>query len=301
MTNGLITDASGIVDAAENTYRLEDLKRLREPFPPNQIGKLPRAGVQLDFVGHAHITARLLDVDPYWSWEPFAVGEDGLPRLDEFGGLWIRLTVCGVTRIGYGDAEGKKGPVAMKVAIGDALRNAGMRFGLALDLWAKADISDGHSSRQSSDEMTDVSLAAANEARGELLAKTSRYGWDGDKLCKRFADDYGGQDLLAVTDLVLIKAFGDVLVAEANDGDLVSASMPMNPSTAKPEGDLPSVTLISDAQLRKLNILLAADKITGHDERAQWCSDMIGRKIASTKELTAGEASTLIDKMEPKK
>jgi hypothetical protein len=118
---------------------MEALKRLREPFPPAQIGKLPKGGIQLDFVGHGWLTQRFLDVDPEWNWEPFAVDENGLPRLDEFGGLWIRLTIAGVTRIGYGDAAGKKGPNAVKEAIGDALRNAGMRFGAALDLWCKGD------------------------------------------------------------------------------------------------------------------------------------------------------------------
>lgn len=115
------------------------LQKLREPFPSSQIGKLPKGGIYLDFVGHGYLTARFLDVDPLWTWEPFALDALGLPLLDEHGGLWIRLTIAGVTRIGYGDAAGKKGPNAVKEAIGDALRNAGMRFGAALDLWCKGD------------------------------------------------------------------------------------------------------------------------------------------------------------------
>jgi hypothetical protein len=54
--------------------------------------------------------------------------------------MWIKLTVCGVTRLGYGDAQGKTGGNAMKERIGDALRNAAMRFGAALDLWHKGDL-----------------------------------------------------------------------------------------------------------------------------------------------------------------
>jgi len=121
------------------TEDVKQLAKLREPFPASQIGKLPKGGIQLDFVGHGFITQRLLDVDPAWNWEPVALDDHGLPLLDEFGGLWIRLTVCGVTRLGYGDSGGKKGPNAIKESIGDALRNAGMRFGLALDLWCKGD------------------------------------------------------------------------------------------------------------------------------------------------------------------
>ena len=54
--------------------------------------------------------------------------------------MWIKLTVCGVTRLGYGDAQGKSGGDAMKERIGDALRNAAMRFGAALDLWHKGEL-----------------------------------------------------------------------------------------------------------------------------------------------------------------
>jgi len=144
------------------------LEALRAPFPASQISKLPKPTkaqtdalkanfktgirchlcggwhhkdvVHLDYVGHAATTNRLLDVDPAWYWEPLAFDEQGLPKLDQNGGLWIRLTILGVTRLGYGDAQGKTGGDAMKERIGDALRNAAMRFGVALDLWSKADL-----------------------------------------------------------------------------------------------------------------------------------------------------------------
>lgn len=136
------------------------LALLRAPFPPNQISKLPKPirkdaekgrcqecggwhglpAVHLDYVGHAALTDRLLDADPNWTWEPLALDERGLPALDQNGGMWIKLTVCGITRLGYGDAQGKTGGDAMKERIGDALRNAAMRFGAALDLWHKGDL-----------------------------------------------------------------------------------------------------------------------------------------------------------------
>ena len=100
--------------------------------------------VHLDFVGHADVTARILDVDPEWSWEPVSVDEHGLPLLTPEGLLWIRLTILGVTRLGVGSCDNQghlKTPRdAMKEVIGDAIRNAGMRFGSALDLWSKTDI-----------------------------------------------------------------------------------------------------------------------------------------------------------------
>lgn len=139
------------------TVPTDPLAKLRAPFAPNQISLLPKPynkdapksfcqecgtshgqpAVHLEYVGHAALTDRLLDVDPLWSWEPLAFDAYGLPALDADGGMWIKLTVCGVTRLGYGDAQGKKGPNATKERIGDALRNAAMRFGAALDLWHK--------------------------------------------------------------------------------------------------------------------------------------------------------------------
>ena len=124
-------------------------------------GNHSSATIHLDYIGHADITARLNEVDPSWTWEPehrdvdpellkaaIASGNPEIiaqviansPMRYTDQGLWIRLTVLGVTRLGYGDAAGKDfGPAAVKEIIGDALRNAGMRFGIALYLWSKSD------------------------------------------------------------------------------------------------------------------------------------------------------------------
>jgi 5'-3' exonuclease len=150
---------------------LKGLALLRAPFEKHQISKLPKGTkdqnncapsekrscnvcggwhhpkiIHLDYVGHAALTDRLLEADPMWSWEPMATAPNGLPLFDQSGGLWIRLTVCGVTRLGYGNAKVKneqsknEDPGAReKEIIGDALRNAAMRFGAALDLWHKGE------------------------------------------------------------------------------------------------------------------------------------------------------------------
>ena len=137
---------------------IDALKKLREPFPEHQISYLPKGGVMLAYVGHAALTDRLLDTDPTWSWEPLALGANGLPALDDCGGMWIKLTVCGITRLGYGDAGEKKGANAMKERIGDALRNAAMRFGAALDLWHKGEL---HIDEPASDDTILDGLRAA--------------------------------------------------------------------------------------------------------------------------------------------
>lgn len=168
---------------------------LREPFKAEHIGKLPKITcggcrgtkarpnfkkvcddhrktrcaecrnyittehMHLDYVGHAEVTDRLLQVDPLWTWEPMAFSPEGLPALDPDGGLWIRLTVGGKPMIGYGDAGQKSGPDAMKERIGDAIRNAAMRFGVALDLWGatfKAAEDDAEATLRASSPEADV-------------------------------------------------------------------------------------------------------------------------------------------------
>lgn len=146
---------------------------LRAPFPAAAVGKLPRVScsacskaqdrvcqrhakqecpvcgnymttqhIHLDYVGHAAVTHRLLTVDPDWSWEPMALDPQGLPAIqrgEKQYRMWIRLTIGGVTRLGVGIAEAWKAEVE-KELIGDAIRNAAMRFGVALDLWSKEDL-----------------------------------------------------------------------------------------------------------------------------------------------------------------
>ena len=101
-------------------------------------GYHPFPCVHLRYVGHAGITQRLNEVDPLWNWEPVATDDNGLPMMTN-GGMWIHLTVLGVTRLGFGDAQGKQGPNAIKEIIGDAIRNAAMRFGVGTYLWGKSD------------------------------------------------------------------------------------------------------------------------------------------------------------------
>lgn len=115
----------------------EQQDALRAPFPKEQIQKLPTGGLQLDYVSHAWVTDRLLQVDPSWTWKPLAFTDAGLPLFDASGGLWIELTICGVTRYGYGEPQGRDKFDMTKGAIGNAIRNAAMRFGVALDLWTK--------------------------------------------------------------------------------------------------------------------------------------------------------------------
>lgn len=183
--------------------RVQNLSILRKKFLDSQISKLPRATcsqdeykklpktkcaecggyhpatktIHLDYVGHAALTNRLLDADPFWEWEPLAFTDQGLPRYDETGGLWIKLTVCGHTRLGYGAAASKSWSevgTREKEVIGDALRNAAMRFGAALELWHKGElhIEDDDSASQPQPKKD---LGKPNSGVKEVVESTNRY------------------------------------------------------------------------------------------------------------------------------
>lgn len=111
---------------------------------PRIVGKLPKGGAHLDFVGHADVTKMLLEIDESWTWEPVAFDTDGLPAYRVENGLahmagW--LTVHGVRRLGIGSVAHNK-PDLLKELASDFIRNAAMRFGICLSLWTKQEWDD---------------------------------------------------------------------------------------------------------------------------------------------------------------
>ena len=123
-------------------------KALREPFPREQISVLPRTDKRpaLDYVGHAAVTDRLNSVAPGWTYEldPVIVeGNDGWPHVLAVRGS---MTIEGTTRheVGAVDSPSTYGQ-EMKEAISDFIRRGAMRFGVALDLWTKQDLTSGGS------------------------------------------------------------------------------------------------------------------------------------------------------------
>jgi hypothetical protein len=111
---------------------------------PKIVGKLPKGGMQLDFVGHADVTKMLIEIDPEWTWEPTAFDTNGLPAYRVENGMahmagW--LTILGVRRLGIGSVMHNK-PDLLKELISDFIRNASMRFGVCLSLWTKQEWDD---------------------------------------------------------------------------------------------------------------------------------------------------------------
>lgn len=201
----------------------EQAAALRAPFKPEEIGKLPKPfkadspkgncnqcggwhgmpAVHLDYVGHAAVTDRLLSVDPAWDWEPVAKDQYGLPLLDAKGNLWIHLTVCGVTRLGVGDGK------SLKECIGDAIRNAAMRFGVALDLWSKEDL-QGFKQEQGNDEMSQIEAEIANAQRVVRLAwEETRGAFDLNAVASAYESEFDRN--IRDADAVELLAFADIL------------------------------------------------------------------------------------------
>jgi len=127
-----------------NTDKLAQIVKDHAVPDPSMVGKLPRGGTQLDYVGHAEVTKILLEVDPLWSLEPVAFDEAGLPAREKVGtmiqaGFW--MTVLGHRRYCVGSVEDRKVDIG-KELVSDAIRNGAMRFGIALSLWSKEEWGD---------------------------------------------------------------------------------------------------------------------------------------------------------------
>jgi len=140
--------------------KLEDILTKYAVPDPSIVGKLPRGGIQLDFVGHAEINRILIDIDPMWSWEPCG-WDNGRPAIHEANGMavmWGKLTILGKTMLGVGSVRSDK-PDLDKELIGDFLRNASMRFGICLSLWSKS-------------EWDDKSAVAGKPHAGKAVAST---------------------------------------------------------------------------------------------------------------------------------
>ena len=111
---------------------------------PKIVGKLPRGNIQLDYVGHAEITKILIKIDPLWDWRPLKIDDDGLPSYRVENGMAHmagELTLLGHTRLAVGSAPHNKQDL-LKELVSDFIRNAAMRFGVALSLWSKEEWSD---------------------------------------------------------------------------------------------------------------------------------------------------------------
>lgn len=301
------------------TMNEEIAAQLRQPFKPAEVGKLPRvtcyncreakskncsdhqkskcrdcgnyittAHMHLDYVGHAEITDRLLQVDAEWTWEPVASDASGLPLFDADGGLWIRLTVAGVTRLGYGDAEGKRGPSAKKETIGDALRNAAMRFGVGLDLWgAKFEPTEQEERPTTTQAAAPSTTPATSQPPPTASAGPSARA---RQLMDIVLESTTKDELGSVWRDMAASAKGEEITVAEHDR-LIAAW-----NTRKDQLFPPPATQKMHAHMHVLwgQSGLGADR----EERIRYTGEIIGRAIASSTELTTADYPLVIKKLQ---
>jgi hypothetical protein len=309
---------------------------LRRPFPPEVVGLLPKvtckacsnsptkecgshrrsectqchnyitsAHIHLDYVGHAAVTDRLLTADPGWTWEPVAKDPNtGMPLRDN-GNLWIRLTVAGITRLGVGDGS------SLKECIGDAIRNAAMRFGVALDLWTRDELES---------ELVTVANVATKERPAGITSEQLQHifraaqaaGLPDKGRFMEYARMSVGHPLEEPADLTEEEAQTLIAALEAMATDRPAEVEEQQAEirhlrdelaearSVRPQGDpvhRPSSPpeKITTPQKGKVMALFTRLQILDRDERLEYCGVVIGRKITSTGDMTKREASQLIE------
>lgn len=303
------------------TMTPEIAAKLREPFKPAEIGKLPKitcktcsnaptkecgqhnrrsckecgnyittAHIHLDYVGHAEATSRILAVDPEWNWEPLVTDDKGLPYFDPDGGMWIRLTIAGVTRLGYGHADGKRGPDAVKVAIGDALRNAALRFGVAIDLWGASFEADAGKAEEPAQPQDDEGSRMLAEALSERIGKAETK--------EQLADIWQALKTADADGQLAADVGARLRMAWTARKDALFPPPPAEPAQAAEQGDEPAVPMIGKGHYARLNPLWKTLQYDGDAKRANRLQAMeviLKRPVTTSKELTAADAEMVIE------
>jgi hypothetical protein len=235
---------------------------------PKIVGTIPRNGINLAYVSHADITRILIEIDPLWSWQPVA-WENGRPAIHVDNGtatMWATLTLLGKSMLGVGSVRADKQDQS-KELIGDFLRNAAMRFGIALSLWSKQDWSDN---------TTITSLPAVQARRAEeakpYVGNHPAKGVPSPKVVRDFIDD-NEPSLLDVAE-----------IAAQFNATIVENITPIKAATSGGKASEKQAGLISK---------LAKEKVNG--DCVPLMKELFNKGAVS--ELTSKEASALIKQL----
>ncbi|HEY7823472.1 MAG TPA: Rad52/Rad22 family DNA repair protein [Acidimicrobiia bacterium] len=118
---------------------MRQLYELARPFPEQLISKKPGGKFQADYVNHAVVTARLLEIVGPYQWEIARVitNADGV-AVGCIGRLTVTVdgTVSTIEEVGDVERVGDNSASNLKSASSDAFKRAAMRLGLGLHLWA---------------------------------------------------------------------------------------------------------------------------------------------------------------------
>ena len=254
---------------------------------PKLVGKLPRGGQSLDFVGHADVTKMLIEIDPEWTWEPVAFDANGLPAYRVENGMahmagW--MTILGVRRLGIGSVMHNK-PDLLKELCSDFLRNASMRYGICLSLWTKQEWDDVSYS-PSIPVSRPVQTKPAPTYEEVPPPTDADYTEDSDEAM--FTKSEGLMKIREATQKVGRTMPASEIASHFQGSEFVEVA-----DSAKPRGVKNPAEPASPAQVGKLTALCINQKYT-KPERLDMASQLAGRTIGDFKELRKGEASELI-------
>jgi hypothetical protein len=301
---------------------------------PKIVGKLPKAGMQLDFVGHADVTKMLIEIDPEWTWEPTAFDINGLPAYRVENGMahmagW--LTVQGVRRLGIGSVMHNK-PDLLKELISDFIRNSAMRFGICLALWTKQEWEDvSHGTTKPAPKPAPVVdsnplVSADNIERFKGACAEIALDW------REIANSAGvNLDNLHESDMTALRAafataktalFAPKPVAEPEvmddfnpsfnsteevlakvvdlfaGAEVIEESRNNHPANGTPQIKEPGAPA-TPPQLGKLRALCNGAGISSKEDQLSMATDHAKRPITSFNDLTKKEASELISILAP--
>ena len=302
---------------------------LRAPFPAELVGKLPRVScsscvkapdkvcpkhkkmkcavcgsmissehIHLDFVGHADVTNRLLLADPEWTWAPLASDENGFPKIGESPDgshfiMWINLTVGGVTRPGVGSVA-KDANEVVKELISDAIRNAAMRFGVALNLWSKGEyLEDSVIAQHIEEVISQAGMLSVFENQMSGAAESD--------VSSNAAVDYEtGEIISSEPDAVIGAAeplpefHGDDDDAEWEAAGVVKTATRESAVADHPAGG--GVTVVAEKQIALMREIMA-ELGMAQEVRAQYVSKIVGRSVGSLQELTRQEGLAVVKQL----
>lgn len=255
---------------------------------PKLVGKLPRGGQSLDFVGHADVTKMLIEVDPEWSWEPVAFDTDGLPAYRVENGMahmagW--LTIHGVRRLGIGSVMHNK-PDLLKELCSDFIRNASMRFGICLSLWTKQEWDDvAHTPSAPAPTRPKPQPVQHDDGPPPFTDEDYKPNPEDEPV---FSKAEGLMKIRETTQKIGRAMPVDEIASHFQGSELVTVS-----DESKPRGVKNPQEASSPAQVGKLTALCINQKYS-KQERLEMASQLAGRTIGDFKELRKGEASELI-------
>ena len=255
---------------------------------PKLVGKLPRGGMSLDFVGHADVTKMLIEIDSEWSWEPVAFDTDGLPAYRVENGMahmagW--LTIHGVRRLGIGSVMHNK-PDLLKELCSDFIRNASMRFGICLSLWTKQEWDDvAHAPSTPAPSRPKPQPVHHDDGPPPLTDDDYRPNPEDEPV---FSKAEGLMKIRETTQKIGRAMPVDEIASHFQGSELVTVS-----DESKPRGVKNPQEASSPAQVGKLTALCINQKYS-KQERLEMASQLAGRPIGDFKELRKGEASELI-------